>query len=399
MGYIRKRKLPSGKIRWQVIWDTDVVSVDKKVDERSRMTAMFDTLAEAKTKFASIELEKPKPSASFTDLTKHFLDYFEQLVEKGQREASTLRQFKQHVDLHILVDQQIAQAKCGDIDTVFVQLFLDRLGGRVSPKMAVKVRGTLSRLFDHGMRRGFVKANPVRASKIEVTHRPEAGAEEHFYLPPKDGLRALLGAAKRFDNTGRADAAIRLLMFGGLRMSEFRGLWKASCELEPDRAKVKIVRRADRYNKLGSVKSAAGLRTIEIGSETTIRIHAYLENCTVKSDLAFSNEEGNVWSYPNFWHRFWVPLMNAAGLVTDVPASKTVRGRSVAQADFRQPAFGPHTLRHVYASLQIEQGVMPKRLQKLMGHATLKLTLDTYGHLWPDESADRARARNVESTL
>ena len=123
MGYIRKRKLPSGKIRWQVIWDTDVVSVDKKVDERSRMTAMFDTLAEAKTKFASIELEKPKPSAAFTDLTKHFLDYFEQLVEKGQREASTLRQFKQHVDLHILVDQQIAQAKCDDIDTCFRAAF------------------------------------------------------------------------------------------------------------------------------------------------------------------------------------------------------------------------------------------------------------------------------------
>jgi hypothetical protein len=32
-----------------------------------------------------------------------------------------------------------------------------------------------------------------------------------------------------------------------------------------------------------------------------------------------------------------------------------------------------------------------------MGHATLKLTLDTYGQLWPDESADRARARAVES--
>jgi len=131
MGYIRKRKLPSGKIRWQVIWDTDVASADKRVDERSRMTAMFDTLAEAKAKLASIELEKPKPSAPFTDLTKHFLDYFEQLVDKGQREASTLRQFKQHIDLHILVDQPIARAKCGDIDTVFAQLFFDRLGGRV----------------------------------------------------------------------------------------------------------------------------------------------------------------------------------------------------------------------------------------------------------------------------
>ncbi len=182
-------------------------------------------------------------------------------------------------------------------------------------------------------------------------------------------------------------------------MSEFRGLWKASCELQPDHAKVKIVRRADRYNKLGSVKSAASLRTIEIGDETAAIIRTYLGNAAGKSDLAFPNEEGNVWNYPNFWHRFWVPLMNAAGLVTDEPASKTVREWSEAQADFKQPAFGPHTLRHVYASLQIEQGVTPKRLQRLMGHATLKLTLDTYGHLWPDESADRARARAVENVL
>jgi integrase len=399
MGFIRKRKLPSGKIRWQVIWDADVADAGEKAVDRPRMTAMFDTQAEAKIKLASVELEKPKPSAPFTDLTKHFLDYFEQLVEKGQRERSTLRQFKQHINLHILVDQLIAHARCGDIDAVFVQLFLDRLGRRVSLKMAVKVRGTLSRLFNHGMRRGFVKANPVNASKIEVSYRPEAGADEHFYLPPKDDLRLLLGTAKRFDNTGRADAAIHLLMFGGLRMSEFRGLWKASCELEPDKARVKISRRADRYNELGSVKSAAGLRTVEIGNETAAAIRAYLKTCTVKSDLVFPNEEGNVWNYPNFWHRFWVPLMNAAGLVTGEPASKTVREWSEARTDFRQPAFGPHTLRHVYASLQIEQGISPKVLQKLMGHATLKLTLDTYGHLWPDEHADRARARAVETAL
>jgi len=143
MAYIRKRKLPSGKIRWQVVWDTDLASTDVEADERSRMSTMFDTLAEARTKLASVELEKPKPSAPFADLTKHFLDYFEKLVEKRQREASTLRQFRQHINLHILVDKQIAQAKCQDIDAVFVQLFLDRLGKRVSPKMAVKVRGTL----------------------------------------------------------------------------------------------------------------------------------------------------------------------------------------------------------------------------------------------------------------
>jgi integrase len=91
--------------------------------------------------------------------------------------------------------------------------------------------------------------------------------------------------------------------------------------------------------------------------------------------------------------------MNNAGIVTDEPASQTVRAWSAAHAKFRKPKFGPHRLRHVYASLQIEQGVTSKRLQKLMGHATLALTTDTYGHLWPDEAADRALARAVESAL
>jgi hypothetical protein len=87
MGFIRKRKLPSGKIRWQVIWDADVAEASEEIVDRPRMTAMFDTHAEAKTKLASVELEKPKPSTPFADLTDHFLKYFEQLVKKGQREG------------------------------------------------------------------------------------------------------------------------------------------------------------------------------------------------------------------------------------------------------------------------------------------------------------------------
>ncbi len=51
-----------------------------------------------------------------------------------------------------------------------------------------------------------------------------------------------------------------------------------------------------------------------------------------------------------------------------------------------------------YASLLIEQGIDPKRLQALMGHATLKLTMDTYGHLWPNADADQ-RAANFENLL
>jgi integrase len=46
-----------------------------------------------------------------------------------------------------------------------------------------------------------------------------------------------------------------------------------------------------------------------------------------------------------------------------------------------QAKFHPYALRHVAASLWIEMGVQPKRLQTLMGHSSIKITMDTYGHL------------------
>jgi hypothetical protein len=44
-----------------------------------------------------------------------------------------------------------------------------------------------------------------------------------------------------------------------------------------------------------------------------------------------------------------------------------------------------YDLRHTAASLLIRQGASVKAVQKQLGHATARITLDTYGHLFPDE--------------
>ena len=52
------------------------------------------------------------------------------------------------------------------------------------------------------------------------------------------------------------------------------------------------------------------------------------------------------------------------------------------------------TLRHFYCSWLINRGRPPKEIQSQMGHSSLVMTLDRYGHLFPrqDDAAEMARA-------
>ena len=54
-----------------------------------------------------------------------------------------------------------------------------------------------------------------------------------------------------------------------------------------------------------------------------------------------------------------------------------------------------HECRHSYAALMIAAGVNPKALSTFLGHASITVTLDRYGHLFPgsgDEAAELADA-------
>jgi integrase len=47
-----------------------------------------------------------------------------------------------------------------------------------------------------------------------------------------------------------------------------------------------------------------------------------------------------------------------------------------------------HDLRHSYASLMISAGISPAYVQQQLGHASIKLTVDTYTHLIPGANRD-----------
>ena len=61
--------------------------------------------------------------------------------------------------------------------------------------------------------------------------------------------------------------------------------------------------------------------------------------------------------------------------------------------------FSMHALRHTYATRAIESGMQPKVLQKLLGHASIKTTMDRYVHVTTDTLGNAVQQFQLNSVV
>jgi integrase len=114
-------------------------------------------------------------------------------------------------------------------------------------------------------------------------------------------------------------------------------------------------------------------------------------------DLVFPNGVGKVESHSNIVNRIFNPIQLGLGLHDEsVSPELSEDGLKCSPVKAR---YGFHSLRHFYASLIIEEGFIPKRVQELMGHSTIQMTMDTYGHLFTDPEGDRSHLKSMEAGL
>ncbi len=90
-------------------------------------------------------------------------------------------------------------------------------------------------------------------------------------------------------------------------------------------------------------------------------------------DLIFTTPNGSPLRNGNFNKRVWKPAIEEAGL-----------------APLRI-----HDLRHTTASLLISEGAHPKAIQVHLGHSSIAVTMDRYGHLFPSDQEDLAARLNA----
>ena len=172
-----------------------------------------------------------------------------------------------------------------------------------------------------------------------------------------------------------------------MRASELRGLRWADVNFE--KRELHVRQRADAYNQIGRPKTAAGERAVPLPPFVLNTLREWkLASPISKLDLVFPNGAGNVENLVNIIQRGLVPAQVRAGLVDE-------NGRA------KYP--GIHALRHFYASWCINRRAdggleLPaKVVQERLGHSSIVMTMDTYGHLFPrgDDAEEFAAAERA----
>ncbi|MDX3976712.1 site-specific integrase [Shinella sp.] len=375
MATVRKRELPSGKIVWQAEYRDGAGNRRFKAFSRRKDADDFLLTARGEVR-AGVHVAE---SQSIT--ISKAADLWIERAENEKLEASTIASYRQHRDIHIV--PRIGGIKLSTATVPWVQGFADELAKTLSRAMVKKVLGSLSSIFTEAQRRGVAAQNPVSAVKVRMPKR-EKGRPE---MPTMAELRSILKATP-----DKYKALIYTAAFTGLRASELRGLQWSDIDL--DGGVLHVLRRADPYNKLGVPKSEAGTRTVPIGPVVVSMLKGWKEKCPKGDlDLVFPNGAGNVESHANLLNRVFWPLQIEAG-VSVKTGEKDRDGNPVVDAKYSL-----HALRHAAAAMWIDQGVTAKRIQVLMGHASIQQTFDRYGYLFEARDDDSAAAKAIEERL
>lgn len=393
MATIRRRVLPSGNSVWLAEYrDGSGKRRFKQFDKRKDADAFLLTVrGEVREGVHVAESQSVTIAVAADDWLK--------AVDAAGRERSTYSQYKQHVELHI--KPLIGDVLLSKFSVPAAREFEDRLRaeGR-STAMVRKVMVSLGSLLADAQERGKVARNVIRersrtgrkASDTRAVKRLKGKLKVGIDIPTAKEVKAIVTAAE-----GRWRPLLLMAIFAGLRASELRGLKWADVDLE--KREVHVRQRADRFNDIGAPKSEAGERTVPLPPILVTALTEWKPACPGgELGLVFPTGAGTVEQLANIRRRGLIPTVMAAEVTIDT-GKRDAEGNPILEAKYT----GMHSLRHFFASWCINRkedgglGLPLKVVQERLGHSSVMMTADVYGHLFPrgDDQDELAEAERM----
>lgn len=358
----RLRKMPDGTVKdfgWQV----------RYVVNRRQKCKKFKTRQEAYDFRTSLD-HKLKTGAYVDpdDGRETFREYAERWRAVQPWRPSTQEQAESRLRLWaypVIGDRSLASVRPTDVNALVKAASLE-----LAPATVEQVVAYVKAVFSGAVKDRLIVASPA----VDVAVVDGGDPEPVVPLERAQWVAFTEALPERWRIAGMLGVG------AGLRGGEVRGLTVNRVEFL--RREIKVDRQMVTLSKAGTsfakLKTKASRRTIPVSATLLAALAAHVADFPDRD-----RRRGLLLTMPNGdpvpRARFGAAVLAAA---------------TAAELGDKQRF---HALRHTYASALIVGGCSVKVVQARMGHATAQETLDTYGHLWPDDD-DRTRGA-IEAAL
>lgn len=246
--------------------------------------------------------------------------------------------------------------RIGEIDYLLLQRWVSDLSKARKPATVNKALQVVSKVLAHAVQAGLIPSNPATGvTKVKMER------EEMRFLEPDQIEKLALNIDQRYRSFVYVGA------YGGLRASELFGLKWNRVDLKTGKIWVteNLVEVGGRlYTE--ACKTKASVRSLTLPRVAQNELQGALRG---NQEYIWESPKGGPVRLATWRNRVWYPAVKAAGL----------------------EGFRIHDLRHTCAALLIHAGAQPLEVSRRLGHASVRFTLDTYGHLMPG-AEDRVAA-------
>jgi integrase len=303
---------------------------------------------------------------TYREITKstfgEFADLWVSSYAESNVKPSTLYGYKHKIETNFKPkwkSLELSSITTGNLQTYVAERLKTVSGKTVSNDLTV-----LKEMFKHAYEWGYLKNNPAERIK-----RPKYTRGEVDILNP-DEVNMLISKTSDLYRTAFLTSALT-----GLRAGELWGLQWGDIDWN---SKQIHVRRSLWKGNFQTPKTKKSIRKVDISDHLVRELKKWKLQCPIgELDLVFPGADGKPSSHDNVAKRHFNPALRRAGL--------------------RQVSF--HSLRHTNASMRILANQNIKYLSSQLGHSSIQITLDVYGHLFNDIDFNRQQVDLLESAL
>lgn len=348
-----------------------------------RRSKSFSGKTEAEVKRKVREYNRSaKPVDATQILFKTYLTNWLMNIKKGTIKDSSFDRLESTAKIHVipaLGDFKISEITPEDVSKMLAAIKSDGF----SFSTVKKAHDCTNAVLEYAFNKRDIPVNPV--ALVEMPRESNFEKKEIRFFTKEEAAQ-IVEECSRLYSTGTpvypyGDAFI-LALHTGLRMGELLGLQKADIDFSKKtlsvRRNAQVVgnrntdgsRASGRRVVLSSTKTYSGTRVISLNNSA---LEAAQRLCAKhpESKYVICGAKGKPVTHERFERSFYRILKNCG-------IEKT----------------GVHSLRHTFASMLFAQNIDIKTISTLLGHASVKITMDTYVHLITDTGKEAVNKLN-----